>query len=127
MDKVALFEANKIKSIRALNDHIIVTDMNFDAKISHGGIIIPNADGKLEGIHARWGRVYAVGPDQQDVKPGQYVCVAHGRWTRGLDIEDTEGEKTIRRIDNKDILLVSDVPMQDEAIGDNMGISQKKR
>jgi len=127
MDKVALFEANKIKSIRALNDHIIVTDMNFDAKISHGGIIIPNVDGKLEGIHARWGRVYAVGPDQQDVKPGQYVCVAHGRWTRGLDIEDLEGEKTIRRIDNNDILLVSDVPMQDEAIGDNMGISQKKR
>ena len=127
MDKVALFEANKIKSIRALNDHIIVTDMNFDAKISHGGIIIPNVDGKLEGIHARWGRVYAVGPDQQDVKPDQYVCVAHGRWTRGLDIEDLEGEKTIRRIDNNDILLVSDVPMQDEAIGDNMGISQKKR
>lgn len=127
MDKIKLFEPHKIDSIRALNDHVIVTDMNFDQKISHGGIIIPNGDGKLEGIHARWARVYAVGPKQNDVRPGQYVCVKHGRWTRGLDIEDGEGIKTIRRVDNNDILLVSDDPMTDELVGDNMGISQKSR
>ena len=39
------------------------------------------------------------------------------RWTRGLEIEDSEGEKTIRRVDNKDILMVSDEPMQDETVG----------
>lgn len=127
MDKTKLFEPHKINSIRALNDHIIVTDMNFDQKITHGGIIIPNSDGKLEGIHARWARVYAVGPEQNDVRPGQYICVSHGRWTRGLDIEDHQGKKTIRRIDNKDILLVSDEPIADESIGDNMGITQKNR
>jgi len=32
-------------------------------------------------------------------------------------IEDQEGEKTIRRIDDADILMVSDDPMQDETIG----------
>ena len=127
MEPLKLFEPNKIKSIRALHDHIIVADMNFDQKISHGGIIIPGSDGKLEGIHARWGRVYAVGPDQQDVRVGQYVCVSHGRWTRGLEIEDSNGNKTIRRIDNDDILLVSDEPMQDEIVGDDMGISKKSR
>jgi len=68
-------------------------------------------------VHARWGLVYAVGPQQQDVKPGQYVLVKHGRWTRGVLIEDQEGEKTIRRIDDADILMVSDEPMQDETIG----------
>jgi len=115
-----VFEPRKIKSIRALHDQILVCDMNFDQKITHGGIIIPHSDGKLEGIHARWGRVYAVGPKQKEIRPGQYVCVSHGRWTRGIEIEDPQGEKVIRRIDNKDILLVSDEPMQDETIGDSL-------
>lgn len=115
--KVTLFEAHKIKNIRALQDHVLVTDMNFDQKISYGGIIIPTGDGKLEGIHPRWGRVYSVGNKQKDVKVGQYVLVKHGRWTRGVEIEDDTGEHTLRRIDHLDILLVSDEPMQDETIG----------
>lgn len=115
-----VFEPRKIKSIRALHDQILVCDMNFDQKITYGGIIVPSSDGKLEGIHARWGLVYAVGPKQRDIRPGQYVCVSHGRWTRGVEIEDPQGEKVIRRIDNKDILLVSDEPMQDETIGNSL-------
>ena len=114
---MSAYDPNKIKSIRALHDHVIVTDMNFDEKISHGGIIIQSGDKKLEGIHARWAYVYATGVDQQDVKPGQYILVSHGRWTRGLEIEDSDGKKTIRRVDNKDILLVSNDPMQDETVG----------
>ena len=38
------------------------------------------------------------------------VCVAHGRWTRGIEIEDADGKRTIRRVDPDDILLVSDEP-----------------
>ena len=114
------YDAKKIKSFRALQNYVIVTDMNFKEKISYGGIIIPNSDGKLEGVHARWGKVYAVGPRQQDVRPGQYVLVKHGRWTRGTLIEDQEGEKTIRRIDDADILMVSDEPVQDESIGQGL-------
>jgi co-chaperonin GroES (HSP10) len=121
------FDPAQIKSIRPLKDHVIISDMNFDQRTSLGGIILLANDGKLEGIHPRWGRVYAVGPDQKDVRVGQYICVRHGRWTRGLEIEDSEGEKTIRRIDNQDILLVSDVPMQDESIGDNMGVVQRSK
>lgn len=112
-----VYEPRKIKKFRALRDYVIVTDMNFKEKLSHGGIIIPHSDGKLEGVHARWARVYAIGPNQQDVRVGQYVCVKHGRWTRGVEIEDTEGECVIRRIDPADILLVSDTPMQDETVG----------
>jgi co-chaperonin GroES (HSP10) len=117
---MSAFDAKKIKSFRALQDYVIVTDMNFKEKITHGGIIIPNSDGKLEGIHARWGKVYSVGNKQQDIKQGQYVLVKHGRWTRGTLIEDQEGEKTIRRIDPADILLVSDEPQQDESIGQGL-------
>ena len=114
---MSAYDPTKIKSIRALNDYVIVSGMNFDQKITHNGIIIPHSDKKLEGIHARWARVYAIGPEQKDVSVGQYVLVSHGRWSRGLDIEDLDGGKTIRRIDNNDILMVSDDPMQDETVG----------
>jgi hypothetical protein len=60
--------------------------------------------------------VYAVGPDQQDVKVGDWICVAHGRWTRGLDIEDEHGKKTVRRIDPKDIMLVADELPSDDTM-----------
>jgi hypothetical protein len=93
--------------IRAIKKDVIVTDMSFDVRLSTGGLILLNDNGKSTGIRPRWGRVYAVGPDQHDVQIGQWICVDHGRWTRGLDIEDESGKRTIRKIDPKDILLVS--------------------
>jgi co-chaperonin GroES (HSP10) len=94
--------------IKALHDHVIVSEMIFDQRITQSGLILMNDNGTTLGIRPRWGRVYAVGPKQKDVHVGQWVCVDHGRWTRGLDIEDENGKTTIRRIDPKDILLVSD-------------------
>jgi co-chaperonin GroES (HSP10) len=94
--------------IKALHDHVIVSEMNFDSRITQSGLILMNDNGTTLGIRPRWGQVYAVGPKQQDVCVGQWVCVAHGRWTRGLDIEDETGKRTIRRIDPADILLISD-------------------
>jgi co-chaperonin GroES (HSP10) len=96
------------RQIKALHDHVIVSEMIFDQRITQSGLILMNDNGTTLGIRPRWGRVYAVGPKQQDVQVGQWVCVDHGRWTRGLDIEDENGKATIRRIDPKDILLVSD-------------------
>ena len=98
----------KKQQIRAIKKDVIITDMIFDVRLSTGGLILLNDNGKSTGIRPRWGRVYAVGPEQQDVVVGQWICVDHGRWTRGLDIEDESGKRTIRKIDPKDILLVSD-------------------
>jgi co-chaperonin GroES (HSP10) len=93
---------------KALHDHVIVSEMIFDQRITQSGLILMNDNGTTLGIRPRWGRVYAVGPKQHSVKVGQWICVDHGRWTRGLDIEDENGKKIIRRIDPKDILLISD-------------------
>lgn len=114
----AAFSAHKIKKLVPLNDAVIVSDMKFDERISHGGIIIPNDDMKSSGIRPRWGKVYAVGPEQKDIKIGQYILITHGRWTRGVKIEDHEGEKVIRKVDNNDILLVSDEPVNDSTMSD---------
>jgi co-chaperonin GroES (HSP10) len=98
------------EQIKALHDNVIVSDMEFDTRITQSGLILPNDNGTTLGIRPRWGRVYAVGRDQKDVQVGQWICVAHGRWTRGVDIDDGTGatKRTIRKIDPADILLVAD-------------------
>jgi len=91
-----------------LGESVIVSDMNFEERISTGGIIIMTDNGKSTGIRPRWGRVYAVGTDQQDIKVDDWICVEHGRWTRGLDIEDETGKITLRRVDPKDVMMTAD-------------------
>lgn len=92
--------------LRPIRDHVLITDMEFSDVRTSSGIYIPSQDGKVTGIRPRWGRVYAIGPEQQDVKVGDWIYVSHGRWTRGITIEDEDGsEITIRRVDTNDILL----------------------
>jgi len=111
--------------IHPLNDAVIVTDMTFDERFTTGGIVLLNDNGKSTGIRPRWGQVYAVGPDQQDIKMGQWVCVAHGRWTRGIEVEDETGKKTLRRVDPNDLLIVSDEQPQDETFSEAIHIEAK--
>jgi co-chaperonin GroES (HSP10) len=102
------------KHIRPLRDRILVADMEFSERLSSGGIIIPSDDTKSTGIRPRWGRVFAVGPEQHDVAVGEYVLVAHGRWTRGVTMDVNGEDVVLRMIDNNDILLVSNEPQVDE-------------
>lgn len=99
--------------VKAIKDHIIVADMNFGEQVTRGGIIRLGDDGKDEGIKPRWGRVYSVGPEQEDVKVGEWVLVKHGRWTRGMELIKNDTKIVLRRIDNNDILIVSDEPIKE--------------
>lgn len=110
LTKKFAFDRHHIRrdQIQALHDHIIVCDMSFDRRVLNTGLILPGDNGTGAGIYPRWGRVYAIGPEQQEVQVGQWIMVEHGRWTRGLNIEDEDGEKTIRRIDPKCIIMVTD-------------------
>jgi co-chaperonin GroES (HSP10) len=118
MQSKLAFEPNKVSKLKPLHDTILVCDMSFDERITNGGIYLLSDDMKSSGIRPRWAKVYAIGPEQQDVKVGQYILVNHGRWSRGIDIENSEGKKTIRKVDPKDILLVSDKPVHDDTISD---------
>ena len=100
--------AHRVKNLKVLRDQVLVAEMNFQGRQLSSGVILLNDNGKSQGIRARWGQVYAVGPEQTSVSVGDWICVAHGRWTRGIEIEDDQGEKTLRRIDPDDILLISD-------------------
>lgn len=120
--------ATKVSRLRALNDNVLVADMPFESRQLSSGIILPSDDGKSSGIRPRWAQVYAVGPEQHTVTVGQWICVAHGRWTRGLEIQDNDGTKTIRRIDPNDILLVSDeAPGPDDTMSDAVQVDSRAR
>ena len=123
IEKKLAFEPHRIKreQFHAIGEHIIVTDMKFEERITRGGIIIPQDDMKSQGIRPRWARVYALGPDYKgEIEEGNWILVSHGRWTRGIDIEDETGERTIRRVDPNDILLLSEEQMSDETWSDKV-------
>ena len=110
--------------IRAIQDHVVITDMKFDERFTSGGILILDDNKKSVGIRPRWGKVIAVGNRQKTITVGQYVLVSHGRWTRGIEVD---GE-VIRRVDIDDILVVSDVYHDDEtSSGSQVIVDQQEK
>jgi co-chaperonin GroES (HSP10) len=94
--------------ITPLKKRVLVSDMHFGETKTKGGIILIDDDGSADGIHPRWAKVYAIGNEQEDVTVGQWVLVAHGRWSRALKVKKEGNELEVRMIDEDDILLVSD-------------------
>jgi hypothetical protein len=100
------------KRLKAVGDKIIVHGMYFGGRTLQSGIVLMDDDKKSEGIKPRWCQVYSIGPRAKvDFKEGQYILVAHGRWSRGIN----------RTVDPNDCLLVSDEPQEDVAFGDKTG------
>ena len=92
-----------------IRDNILITDMDFGEQVTKSGIVLPSDDGKSEGVKHRWGRVWAIGPEQEDVSVGEWILLEHGRWTRGVTVVEEDGsEIIIRRADTNAILAVTD-------------------
>jgi co-chaperonin GroES (HSP10) len=79
--------------IKALKGKVLVTDLERGSRMING-IIIPNDDGKSEGIRPRWGKVYSVGEDIADIVPGEWILIENGRWTRMLKVKEDDGTET---------------------------------
>ncbi len=110
-------EAKKIK-VRPLSKDILVINMDMGEMKTAGGLIIQSDDGKAHGVKPRWAQVYKVGERcELDVKPGQWILIEHGRWTRKVKIDDGEGEKEFQKVEVESILLVSDERPNDFYIG----------
>jgi len=93
--------------IRATRETILAKTMERGERKSAGGIVIPDDNGTDSGIRPRWCQVYDVGVESEfkdDIRSGDWILVAHGRWTNGVDVD---GE-TIWKIDPDGILLQSD-------------------
>tara|TARA_B100001057_G_scaffold491080_1_gene580590 strand:+ start:3179 stop:3535 length:357 start_codon:yes stop_codon:yes gene_type:complete len=102
--------------VRPLRNKILVKSIDQGMRTSKGGIILPSAD-KVEdggsGIRPRWAEVYAVGSEIDWLQPGDYVLMEHGRWTKGVQIEDDGEEFDLRVADPEGILGKSDARPDD--------------
>ena len=87
-----------------LRDGVLVRQMKFGEIKTPAGVIIIDDDAIGRGIHPRWAEVIAIGHKQEDVNVGQWVLVAHGRWSRGFNLNGDE----VRTVDPKDILMIND-------------------
>ncbi len=72
----------------------------------NSGLIILDDNGDTRGIKSRYFEVHDVGSRTEvadDVKKGDIVLVAHGRWSRGFNVDDVDGRK-LYALDAKDIM-----------------------
>ena len=79
----------------------------FGIKKTSGGLLYNEKDGVENSIRPRWFLITHVGPENKEIKVGQYVLVSHGRWTRGFTI-DNEDETKYYSLDLEEILGIAD-------------------
>jgi co-chaperonin GroES (HSP10) len=112
-----------VGKIVPLSNKVLISDMNFEGQRTRSGIIVPSDNGKVNGIHPRWGRVWAIGPEQTDVKVGEWILIEHGRWTRGVEHELENGEIIeLRMVDNNAIMMSADEPPADIMLAFQTGV-----
>jgi len=116
---------HKIKGnrLKAIGNDVLACNMYFGEQKTAGGIIVTNDDGKTRGIYPRWCQVYDKGPDNTDeYQVGDWVLVAHGRWSRAIELQQDNGAVTeIRKIDPEEILIVSDKKPSEFSLGAEYG------
>lgn len=103
--------------LRAIKEDVLAYNMDMGEQTTASGIVIQSDDGKAHGVKPRWCQVYKVGPDQKEIKAGEWILVEHGRWTRKIKIDDGESIKEVQKIEVKSILAVSDEKPNDVYIG----------
>jgi len=110
-------------TIKPLKDRVLAELMGLEQRVTASGIIIQGENGKDRGIRPRWARVRLVGEGIDWCEPGQYVLVAHGRWSRQFECEH-HGEKIkLVHLDNKECLIVTDEEPMDDFIGTGIDTS----
>ena len=110
--------------VRPLSKDLLVINMDMGEMKTAGGIVITSDDGKAHGVKPRWAKVWAVGPEQDEVIINKWIYVEHGRWTRGIKVEEDGKEIIIRRVDTEAILLQADEKPNDIYIAKGIEVQE---
>jgi len=101
-----------VGNVNPLANQILVVNMEQGEKVRQSGIIILDDNGKNHGIRPRWAQVYKVGRNIDYLESGQWILIAHGKWTYGIPMELPEADEGeifyLQRVDPEGVLLVSD-------------------
>jgi len=92
-------------TLTPIKNRVIVSDMHFGEQRTSSGLIIANDDGKTRGIYPRWARVHSKGPENHEpYNIGDWILIEHGRWTRGVKIDEGTGEQELRMVEAESVL-----------------------
>ena len=108
-----MVQANNLNTVNGVlepvGNRVLVTDMYFGEQKTNSGLIISSDNGKTRGVYPRWARVHKKCPDNNDpYNIGDWVLVEHGRWTRGIKINEGDGETVVRMIEAEAVMIWSD-------------------
>lgn len=104
-------------TIRPLRERVLAELLGLDERVTASGIVIAGENGKDRGIRPRWAKVHLVGEGIDWVQPGQYLLVAHGRWSRQFEAEHNGEKLKLVHLDNKECLIVTDQLPDDNFVG----------
>jgi co-chaperonin GroES (HSP10) len=105
-------------TLTPIRNRVIVKNMYFGEQKTRGGLIIRDDDGTSRGIYPRWGQVHAIGPENtEEYTVGDWILVEHGRWTRGIKIDEGFGEIELRMVEAESVLAYSTDKPEDVQIG----------
>lgn len=105
-------------TVRPIGNRVIVKNMHFGEQKTKSGLIIKDDNGTTRGIYPRWGQVHSKGPENKDeYQVGDWILVEHGRWTRGITVNEGAGEIELRMVETESILAWSDEKPDDVVIG----------
>jgi|TARA_B100000586_G_C20082585_1_gene416080 co-chaperonin GroES (HSP10) len=77
--------------------------------VTKAGVILLADNATEEGMKPRWFKALAVHPEEKDVKEGDYILVAHGRWSREYKRENKDGETEVLIIvESESVLGIND-------------------
>jgi hypothetical protein len=119
---------------KALPNRVLVHNMQRGERMV-GSLVLLNDNGKEHGIRPRWAQVYDVGEGVNEVKVGQWILIAHGRWTKGISLPKVENPQDkdadydfIQQIEWPDgALLVSDEEPEDNLVMNSTEYGERKR
>ena len=89
-------------NIKPLRGKILGELLDTGNRTTHAGVILLDDNMKEDGVRPRWFKCQAIGPEVYDIKPGDYMLVSHGRWTRE---HVTSGRKLVTRVIEADSVL----------------------
>ena len=81
----------KISNFKAYKKKVFITDLEHGDTITKAGLILTDDNMTNRGIRPRWGKVWAIGAEVEDIEVGQWVLIEHGRWTQKISL-DYNGE-----------------------------------
>ena len=110
----------KVKgTLKPIHNRVIVSDMHFGEQKTKSGLILRDDNGTSRGIYPRWAKVHAKGPENNDdYTVGDWILIEHGRWTRGIDVDDGNTTTNLRMVEAESVIGFSKEKPDDVMIGD---------